>query len=175
MQSTFAERQFEFVDFVSYIVLLYFMLRSTLSVKNRFSLFYQLIECWSSFAISWCRWNWSHDEDYILRLVDLLCHITKNPNSNCKRVSGFQNLFKKCCSLHQIFSHKKSRLYQPNLNNNAEMRAQTTTTRAAGIPFGPVHRINGTSFHFSLYRFLFAFLKVSKVFWSDVWFRFNKF
>jgi len=52
MQSTFAERQFEFVDFVSYIVLLYFMLRSTLSVKNRFSLFYQLIECWSSFAIS---------------------------------------------------------------------------------------------------------------------------
>jgi len=35
-------------------------------------------------------------------------------------VSGFENLLKKCCSLHDTFSHKKSRLYQPSLNNNAE-------------------------------------------------------
>ena len=89
-------------------------------LQSIFSLFYQLIECWSSFAICRCRWNWSHEKGYILGLPDLLCHITKNPNSNCKPVSGFQNLLKKCCSLHQTFSHKKSRLYQPSLNNNAE-------------------------------------------------------
>jgi len=34
MESTSAERQFEFVVFVSYIVLLYFILRSTLSVTK---------------------------------------------------------------------------------------------------------------------------------------------
>jgi len=26
-------------------------------------------------------------------------------------VPGFENLLKKCCSLHKKFSHKKSRLY----------------------------------------------------------------
>jgi len=35
-------------------------------------------------------------------------------------VSGFQNLLKKYCSLHQKFSHKKSRLYSPSRKNNAE-------------------------------------------------------
>jgi len=35
-------------------------------------------------------------------------------------VSDFQNLLKKYCSLHQKFAHKKSRLYQPSRNNNAE-------------------------------------------------------
>jgi len=34
MQSTFAERQFEFVVFISYVVLLYFVLWSTLSVTK---------------------------------------------------------------------------------------------------------------------------------------------
>ena len=34
-------------------------------------------------------------------------------------MSGFQNL-KKFYSLHQKFSHKTSRLFQPSLNNNAE-------------------------------------------------------
>jgi len=92
-----AKRQFEFVVFVSCIVSLYFILWSTLSV-TKYILFYQLIEYWSSFAISWCRWNWSYDKDYIFGLVDLLCHITKNPNPNCKPVSGFQNFIKKCCS-----------------------------------------------------------------------------
>ena len=85
-----------------------------------FSLFYQLIECWSSFAISWCRWNWSYDKDYTHGLADLFCHITKNPNPNCKPVSGFQILLKKCCSLHKKFPHEKSRLYQPSLSNNVE-------------------------------------------------------
>jgi len=89
-------------------------------LQNILSLFYQLIERWSSFAISWCRWNWSHDKSYILGLTDLLCHIIKNPNPNCKPVSGFQNLLKECCSLHKKFSNKKRRLYQPSLNNNAE-------------------------------------------------------
>jgi len=123
MQSTFAKKQFEFVVFVSYIALLYFILWSTPSVtkQNIFSLFYQLIECWSSFAFSWYRWNWSHDKDYILGLADFLCRTTKNPNPNCKPVSGFQNLLKKCCSLHQKFSHKKSRLYQSSLNSHAEI------------------------------------------------------
>jgi len=44
----------------------------------------------------------------------------KNYNPSCKPVFGFQNLLKKCCSLHQKFSHKKSRLYQTSLNNNSE-------------------------------------------------------
>jgi len=144
------------------------------------------IDCWSSFAINRCRWNWSccdrkyraaraqsfapwqeatteitrrdhsiiacsrhthvflffahipfvvnhtinatpperlqqsYDKDCILGLLDLLCHITKNPKPNCKPVSNFQNLLKKCCSLHQNISHKKSCLHQPSLNNNAE-------------------------------------------------------
>jgi len=64
--------------------------------------------------------NWSHDKDYILGLTDRLCHITQNPNPNYKPVSGFQNLFKKYYSLHQTFSHKKSGIYQPSRNNNAE-------------------------------------------------------
>ena len=89
-------------------------------LQNIFSLFYQLIECWSSFAISWCRWNWSHDKGYTLGLADLLCHITTNPYPNCKPVSVFQILLKECCRLHQKFSHKRSRLYQPSRNNNAE-------------------------------------------------------
>ena len=65
------------------------------------------------------KWNWSYDKDYIFGFADLLCHITENHNPNCKLVSGFQNLLKKCCSLHQKFSHEKSRLYQPRRNNNA--------------------------------------------------------
>jgi len=64
--------------------------------------------------------NWSHDKDYILRLADRFCHTTLNPNPNRKSVSNFQKLLKKYCSLHQKFSHKKSRLYQPSRNNNAE-------------------------------------------------------
>jgi len=40
------------------------------------------------------RSNWSHDKDYILVLADRLCHINKNPNPNCKPVSGFQNVLK---------------------------------------------------------------------------------
>jgi len=64
--------------------------------------------------------NWSHDKDYILGLADRLCHITSNLNPNGKPVSDFQNLLKKYCSLHQKFSHKKSRIYQPSWNNNAE-------------------------------------------------------
>ena len=89
-------------------------------LQNIFSLFYQLNGCWSSFAIICYRWNWSHDKDYILGLADLLCHITKNPNPNCKPVSGFQNLLKTRWSIHQNFSHKMSSLYQPSLNNGAE-------------------------------------------------------
>ena len=113
MQSTFAKRQFEFVVFVSYIVY-YILYCDILSVlQNIFSLFYQLIECWSSFAISWCRWNWSHDKDYILILVDLLCHINKNPNPNSEPVSGFQNLLKKCCSLRQNFPTKRVASIRP--------------------------------------------------------------
>jgi len=58
-------------------------------------------------GISWCRWNWSYDKDYILGLADLLCHITKNPNPNCKLVYGFQNLLKKCYCLHQKYPIKR--------------------------------------------------------------------
>jgi len=56
-----------------------------------------------------------HTTRTILRLTDLLCHTTKIPNPNCKPVSGFQNLLKNFCSLHQKFSHKKSkqRCWQP--------------------------------------------------------------
>jgi len=55
IQSTFAKRQFEFVVFVSYMVyyILYCDLLSVL--QNLFALLYQLIECWSSSAISWTR------------------------------------------------------------------------------------------------------------------------
>ena len=73
-------------------------------------LFYQLIECWSSFVISWCKWNWSHDKDYILGIADLLCHVTKNPNPNCKPVSGFQNLLKSAVAYIKNFPIKKSSL-----------------------------------------------------------------
>jgi len=47
--SVFAERQVMFVLFASYIVLLYFLL---LVLQNLFILFYQLIECCRSLAIS---------------------------------------------------------------------------------------------------------------------------
>jgi len=50
--SVFAERQVMFVLFASYIVLLYFLL---LVLQNLFILFYQLIECCRSLAISWTR------------------------------------------------------------------------------------------------------------------------
>jgi len=36
--------------------------------------------------------NWSHDKDYILGLGDRLCRTTKNPNTNSKHVSDFQNI-----------------------------------------------------------------------------------
>jgi len=62
MKSTFAKRQFEFVVFVRYIVLQYFILWSTLSVTN---IFCQLIEYWSSFANCWYRRNCSHDKGYL--------------------------------------------------------------------------------------------------------------
>jgi len=35
-------------------------------------------------------------------------------------VSDFQNLLKKYCSLHQKFSHARSRLRYPSRNKNAE-------------------------------------------------------
>jgi len=43
----------------------------------------------------------------MLGLADLLCHITKNPNPNCKPVSGFQNVLKKYFSLDQKFYMKR--------------------------------------------------------------------
>jgi len=113
-------------------------------LQNIFSLFYQLIECWSSFAIGWCRWNWSHCEDDILGLADLLCHITKNSNSNCKPVSDYQNLLKKCCSLHQKFSHKKSSLYQPSQQYWVPKRRPLAQLE---FPLDQVHRTNGTGYY----------------------------
>jgi len=142
-------------------------------LQNIFSLFHQLIKCWSSFAISWCRWNWSHDKDYILGLPNLLCHITQNPNPNCKPVSSFQNLWKKCCNLHQNYFHKKSRLYQPSLNNNAESpnddhshRRKSLWTRFI-VLMVPVFVFHGTGFSLLFWKFY-------KLLWSNVWFRFNK-
>ena len=130
-------------------------------LQNIFSLIYQLVECWSSFAISWCRWNWSHDKVYIRGLADLLCHITKNHNPNCKPVSGFQNLLKKRRSLHKKFSHKRSRLYQPSQQCWEPKRRPLAQQE---FPLGQVHRTNGTGFYL-------LFSNVSKLLWSDVWFR----
>jgi len=98
----------------------------------------------------------------------------KNPNPNCKPVPGFQNILKNSCSLHEKFSHKKSHLHQPSLNNNAESRnddhshSRNSPLTRFIVLMVPVFIFHGTGFY-SL------FSKVSKLLWSDVWFRFNKF
>jgi len=50
-------------------------------------------------------------------------------------VSDFQNLLKKYCSLYQKFSIK--RVISISRAKTTMLRAQTTTTRTARIPFGP--------------------------------------
>jgi len=80
---------------------------SILSEQNILFSFYQVIECWSSFAISWCRWNWSHGKGYILGLANLLYHITKNLNPNCKPVSVFQILSMSAVAYIKIFPIKR--------------------------------------------------------------------
>jgi len=141
-------------------------------LQNIFSLFYQLIECWSSFAISWCRWNWSHDKKYILGLSDILCHITKNPNPNRKPVSGFQNLLKKYCSLHQKFFHKKSRLYQPSLNNNAENPNDHHSHSRNSLNFEPTtNNVYWRNFWSFLYFFVHLLRALPKVLFGKLlWF-----
>ena len=170
MQSTFAKRQFEFVVFVGYIVLLYFLLWSTLSVTKY--IFFILSIDWmlEFFALSWCRWNWSHDKEYILGLADLFWH-NKYLNLNCKPVSGFQTLIKSAVAYIKFLRIKRVVSISPA--STKMLRTHMTTTRTAGIPPGP-----GSSYEW--YQFLFftgfylLFSKVSKLLWSDVWFRFNK-
>jgi len=131
MQSTLLKDSLINVVIVSYTVIFYCDLLSVLQIS-----FYQLIECWSSFAISWCRSNWSYDKDYTHGLVDLLCHITQIINL----CLVFKTYWKSAVAYIKSFPRKGSSLSAQPKQQCWEPKQRPLAQQV--FPLNQVHRTN---------------------------------